>query len=155
MFPCYSMDLSNPFLPPWASLVPLMVKNLPAICQRPGFDPWVGKICWRKKWQPTPVFLPGESQGRGRLGSYGSQSHRVGHDWATNTHSFDHILLSSHTFIQFLEQCLTSDRCSLKKKLLSELNVSKFIFSRGTGKQLLLLPEHGLSLCKTKIMASP
>ena len=33
-------------------------------CRRPkrwGFDPWVGKIPWRRKWQPTPVFLPGES----------------------------------------------------------------------------------------------
>ena len=27
---------------------------------RPGFDPWVGKIPWRRAWQPTPVFLPGE-----------------------------------------------------------------------------------------------
>ena len=34
---------------------------------------------WRRKWQPTPVFLPGESQGRG-LPSMGS--HRVGHDWS-------------------------------------------------------------------------
>ena len=34
---------------------------------------------WRRKWQPTPVFLPGESQGRGSLPSMGS--HRVGHDW--------------------------------------------------------------------------
>ena len=30
----------------------------------PGLDPWVGKIPWRRKWQPTPVFLPGESHGR-------------------------------------------------------------------------------------------
>ena len=30
-------------------------------CGRPGFDPWVRKIPWRRKWQPTPVFLPGES----------------------------------------------------------------------------------------------
>ena len=29
----------------------------------PGFDPWVGKIPWRRKWQPTPVFWPGESHG--------------------------------------------------------------------------------------------
>ena len=28
------------------------------------FDPWVGKIPWRRKWQPTPVFLPGESHGQ-------------------------------------------------------------------------------------------
>ena len=38
---------------------------------------------WRRKWQPTPVFLPGESQGRGSLvGCQTSMgSHRVGHDW--------------------------------------------------------------------------
>ena len=35
----------------------------PIIClqwRRPGFDPWVGKILWRSKWQPIPVFLPGK-----------------------------------------------------------------------------------------------
>ena len=36
---------------------------------------------WRRKWQPTPVFLPGESQGRGEPGGLPSMvSHRVGHD---------------------------------------------------------------------------
>ena len=35
---------------------------------------------WRRKWQPTPVFLPGESQGRGSLGLPSMGSHRVGHD---------------------------------------------------------------------------
>ena len=30
-------------------------------CRRWGFDPWARKIPWRRKWQPTPVFLPGES----------------------------------------------------------------------------------------------
>ena len=34
-------------------------------CRRPGFHPWVGKIPWRRAWQPTPVFLPGESMHRG------------------------------------------------------------------------------------------
>ena len=28
--------------------------------RRPGFDPWVGKIPWRREWLPTPVFWPGE-----------------------------------------------------------------------------------------------
>ena len=41
-----------------------------------GFDPWVGKIPWRRKWQLTPVFLPGEPHGRRSL--VGSQ--RVRHD---------------------------------------------------------------------------
>ena len=39
--------------------------------------PWVGKIPWRKAWQPTPVFLPGESHGQRNL------AQRVRHDWAT------------------------------------------------------------------------
>ena len=33
----------------------------------PGFDPWVGKIPWRRKWQPTSVFLPGDLQGQRSL----------------------------------------------------------------------------------------
>ena len=32
-------------------------------CRRLRFDPWVGRIPWRRKWQPTPVFLPAESHG--------------------------------------------------------------------------------------------
>ena len=37
---------------------------------RPRFNPWVGKISWRRKWQPTPVFLPGESHGQGSPAGY-------------------------------------------------------------------------------------
>ena len=52
----------------WASLmVAQMVKNLPAM-QETGFDPWVGKIHWRREWQPIPVFLPREFYGQ-TLGS--------------------------------------------------------------------------------------
>ena len=36
-------------------------------CKRRGFDPWLGKISWRRKWQPTPVFLPGKSHGQRSL----------------------------------------------------------------------------------------
>ena len=39
-------------------------------CGRPGFAPRVGKIPWRRKWQPTPVFLPGESHGQRSLVGY-------------------------------------------------------------------------------------
>ena len=42
-----------------ASLVAQTVKNLPAI-QKTGFAPWVRKIPWRREWQPTQIFLPGE-----------------------------------------------------------------------------------------------
>ena len=45
-------------------------------CRRPGFDPWVGKIPWRRKWQLTPVFLPGKSHEQRSLsmGSHKSQT---------------------------------------------------------------------------------
>ena len=46
-----------------ASLVAQTVKNMP-IMQDTQFDSWVGKIPWRREWQPTPVFLPGESHGQ-------------------------------------------------------------------------------------------
>ena len=37
-----------------------------------GFNSWVGKIPWRRKWQPTPVFLSGESHGQRSLTDYSS-----------------------------------------------------------------------------------
>jgi len=39
-------------------------------CRRPGFNPWVGKIPWRRQWLPTPVFSPGESLGQRSLEGY-------------------------------------------------------------------------------------
>ena len=50
-----------------------MVKNTPANAGDTGdkFNPWAGKIRWRRKWQPTPVFLPGESHGQRSLVGYG------------------------------------------------------------------------------------
>ena len=38
--------------------------------ERQGLDPWVGKILWRRKWQPAPVFLPGKSHGQRSLAGY-------------------------------------------------------------------------------------
>ena len=38
--------------------------------RRPGFNPWIGKIPWKRKWQPTPVFLPGKSHGWRSLAGY-------------------------------------------------------------------------------------
>ena len=51
-------------------------------------------LYWRRKWQPTPVFLPGESQGwePGGLPSMGS--HRVGHDWSDLTAEMINVSLS-------------------------------------------------------------
>ena len=46
-------------------------------CRRLWFNPWVGKILWSRKWQPTPVFLPGKSHGQRSLVSCSSVSEWV------------------------------------------------------------------------------
>ena len=43
---------------------------------RPRFDSWVRKIPWRRKWQPTPVFLPGKSHGQRSLVDYNTRGHK-------------------------------------------------------------------------------
>ena len=48
--------------------------------ERHGFNPWIGKIPWRRAWQPTPVFLPEKSHGQRRLLGYRPESQRVGHN---------------------------------------------------------------------------
>ena len=60
-----------------ASLSGLVVKNPPAntgdirdVGLRCGFDPWVRKILWRRKWQPTPVFLLGKFHRQRSLAGY-------------------------------------------------------------------------------------
>ena len=53
--------------------------------KRQGFNPWVGKIPWRRNWQLTPVFLPGESYGQRSLTGYSQWGHRVRHNWSNKT----------------------------------------------------------------------
>ena len=54
------------------------VKNLSAVQRhkKGEFDPWFRKIPWRRKWQITPVFLPGESHGQRSLAGYSSWGHK-------------------------------------------------------------------------------
>ena len=58
-------------------------------CRSPGFNPWVGKIPWRREWLLTPVFLPGEFHGQRSLAGYSPEgSQRVRLDQVTNTFTF-------------------------------------------------------------------
>ena len=66
----------------WASLVTQLINN-PLHCRRPGFNPWVVNIPWRRERLPTPIFWSGEFHGLSHGKSTGSQ--RVGHDGVTFT----------------------------------------------------------------------
>ena len=73
-------------LTPNGTELPRWLSSKESACQsrrqkRCRFDPWVGKIPWRRSWQPIPVFLPGESHGQRSLLGYKSiGSHRVRHN---------------------------------------------------------------------------
>ena len=66
-------------LPRWLSN-----KESTCQCKRRRFDPWVRKIPWRRRWQPTAIFLPGKSHRQRSLAGYSPQGHwRVRHHLAT------------------------------------------------------------------------
>ena len=68
-----------------------VVKNLTCHCRRHRFLPWFGKIPWRRAWQPTPEFLPGESHGQRSLVGCSPQGRRVRHEWSNLTHTHESI----------------------------------------------------------------
>ena len=68
------------------------------MCRTPGFDPWVGKIPWRRAWQPTPLFLLGKSHGQRSLVGYDPWGCKESDTtkWM-NTHT--------HTHHMFIDDC--------------------------------------------------
>ena len=79
-------------------------------CGRPGFDPWVRKILWRRKWQPTPVLLPGKSYGQRRVVGYSPWGHKE-----SDTTEQIHFVLSSKIkiFLKDKEVMLYSENMSV------------------------------------------
>ena len=69
--------------------------------KRLGFDLWVGKIFWRRAWQPTPVFLHGESHGQRSLAHYSSWGcKRIRQNWSNWVHRHTPLLERSVTFVR-------------------------------------------------------
>ena len=62
-------------------------------CGRPRFDPWVEKIPWQRKWQPTPVLLPEKFLGWRNLVGYSLWGHRVRHNWGTSLSLSFHVCM--------------------------------------------------------------
>ena len=77
--PCIGKKIG---LPRWLS-----GKDYVCQCRRHGFDPWVRKIPWRRKWQLTPVYLPEKPHEQKSLMDHSPWGHRVGHDRATHKHA--------------------------------------------------------------------
>ena len=68
-------------------------------CQCRGFlDPWSRKIFWRRKWQSTPVFLPGKSNGQRSLAGYSPWGHKE-LDTTEHTRAYTHT--HTHIYIRF------------------------------------------------------
>ena len=83
-------------------------------CGRPGFDPWVGEIPWRRKWQSTPVLLPGKSHGQKSLAGC-SLWGRKESDTTEQLHftSLYHIFYPS-SFFSFSALCLQENDAKIK-----------------------------------------
>ena len=68
--------------------------------KRCGFNPWVRKIPWRKKWQPTPVFLPGESYGQRSLAGYSPWGRKQSEMTEMTTHAWGTVYGASSQVVQ-------------------------------------------------------
>jgi len=70
--------------------------------RRHGFSPWVGKIPWRRKWEPTPVFWPGQSHGQRSLMGYSPRDwKRIRHDLMTE-YEYSNFILTEFSVFLFL-----------------------------------------------------
>ena len=86
---CKSINSLKPFEPNRVLFVRPMaqkVKNLPAM-QETQVQPWVGKIPWRGKWLPTPVFLPETSCAQRSLAGYSPRGHKESDTTELLTHT--------------------------------------------------------------------
>ena len=98
----------------------------PRQCRRPRFDPWVRKIPWRRKWQPTPLFLSVESDGWRSLVGYIQSTglQRVRHDWATSLSFF--LSYSSVTTMLLRSKSTEKEKATKREvyKLMADLFVN-------------------------------
>ena len=86
MFPIFKGRYGLPF---W-----LNGKESTCQCRKHGSNPWVVKIPWRRKWQPTPLFLPGKPHGQRRLAGYSPcASKRMGHNLEIKQQQLSHLYL--------------------------------------------------------------
>ena len=99
------------------------------VSRRCGFHPWVRKIPWRRKWQTTPVFLPGKSHGQRSLGVYSPWGRR-------ESDTIERLILSFTFHFQMNSECIaaTEKLCVvLRSKDDSPASVWHMYFQRENG----------------------
>ena len=80
-------------------------------CNRCGFDPWVGKIPWRREWQPTPVFFPGESHEQRSLANYSALCRKESDTTEDLTHTTHKACITRVIVCVFFVTCFYSTLC--------------------------------------------
>ena len=123
-----------------------MVKHLPK-CRKPGFSLWVGKIPWRRKWQPTPVFLPGKSHGRKSLVSYSPRGRKK----LDTTEKLSFFLFISSVQLLSLVRLFATPwtaECQASLSLTNSQSLLKLTSIR------LVMPSNHLILCCPLLLAS-
>ena len=98
-------------------------KEFTCQCRRCGFDPWVRKILWGRKWQPTPVFLPGKSHGQRSLVGYSPRGHKDS-DTAKYAHMHSYPYVTTGKTIALTIQTFVSKVMSLPFNTLSRLVIA-------------------------------
>ena len=110
---CISL-MTNDEFPWWVS-----GKESACQCWRRRSHLWVRKIPWKRRWQPTPEFLPGKSHGYRSLVGYSPWGcERMGHDWATKQQRL--MILSTFScaygpLVYFLQLSVSSSLCPFLK----------------------------------------
>ena len=128
-------------VPQWQRIhLPCRTRGLQ--CRRHGFDPWVGKIPWSRKWQPTQVFLPEESQGQRSLVGDSPWGHK---ELDTTEHSA-WPCCAHHARISLTGHAASSPRTEHEAGSKTELNEQEKTFFRALTTCQVLCIKQGFSV---------
>ena len=120
-------------------------------CGRPGLDPWVGKIPWRRKWQSTPVLLPRKSHGQRSLVGYSP--------WGRKELEKGSYLVHRHSYYRLKKKCLNGYKQCLNFGKIHRIILISELFIPAWAKVLrlsdiLLDKDSGYEMTKTNIGVS-
>ena len=140
--------------------LPRWLSGKESTCQsrRHAINPWVVQIPWRRKWQPTPVSLPGDHMDRRSLTNYSPWAlKRVRHNWGTKHNLFRTVFLRAYSTEHWFHHML------YKKTMRGEFNVQTWVrnalhplerppYTLGYKRCHVCLPSNVFILCVCPIM---